>query len=228
MRVAVVSCALTLLAAAAFGPARAEPLITESIDYFDVTGATPQEVRASLDRMAPTSTRDGKRYDALTYPTIAWRFTFRGLPTCAITGTTVTAKILIRFPRLAADAATPASLKQAFARFSDKLMKHQQAHAQKAIETARQIEIGISGLPPVHDCKGLEKAANHLGHNLVTNLQSLATRLRRPHAARARPGREVSLSRQNLPAAVYRNINAIDPVAPARKCRRDPNLIHGG
>ncbi len=166
MRVASVSCVLALLAA--LGPAWAEPLITETIDYFDVTGATPPEVRASLDRLAPTSVRDGKRYDALTYPGIAWRFTFRGLPACAITGTTVTAKIVIRFPRLAADAATPAALKQAFARFSDKLMKHQRAHAQKAIETARQIETGIGGLPPVHDCKGLEKSANRLGHNLVT------------------------------------------------------------
>jgi predicted secreted Zn-dependent protease len=167
MRVAVVSCVLSLLAAP--GPVRAEPVIAETIDYFDVTGATPQEVRASLDRLAPTSVRDGKRYDALTYPTIAWRFTFRGLPTCAITGTTVTAKIVIRFPRLAANAAAPAALKQSFSRYTDKLMKHQQAHAQKAIETARQIETGIAGLPPVHDCKGLEKAANHLGHNLITS-----------------------------------------------------------
>jgi predicted secreted Zn-dependent protease len=64
MRVAVVSCVLSLLAAP--GPVRAEPVIAETIDYFDVTGATPQEVRASLDRLAPTSVRDGKRYDALT------------------------------------------------------------------------------------------------------------------------------------------------------------------
>jgi predicted secreted Zn-dependent protease len=172
MRVSTICCLLVLLVAAAPRPARAEPLITETIDYFDVTGATPQEVRASLDRLAPTSTRDGKRYDALTYPGIAWRFTFRGLPACAITGTTVTAKIVIRFPRLAADAATPASLKQSFAKYTDKLMKHQQAHAQKAIQTARQIETGIGGLPPVHDCKGLEKSANHLGHNLVTTYNS--------------------------------------------------------
>ena len=117
------------------------------MDYYDVTGATPQQVRASLDQLGPTHTRDGKRYDSLTYGKIAWRFTFRGLPNCAITGTTVTAEILIRFPRLRADAGTPPSLKQAFAAYTDKLMSHQNGHMQKIVETARQIEIGIGGLP---------------------------------------------------------------------------------
>src|SRR5262245_6992094 len=189
MRVSVKCVSVLLFAGVLTGSAavRAEPLITQSIDYYDVTGRTLQEVRANLDALSPTSTRDGQHYDALTYPAITWRYTFRGLPTCAITGTTVTLKTVSRFPRLAGDA--PASLKQAFAKYTDKLMQHKRAHADKAIEVARQIEIGIAGLPPIQSCKGLEHSADHLAHNLIKNFGRW-----RPHAARPHKGSEVSLT----------------------------------
>lgn len=147
----------------------AEPVVTKAMDYYDVTGATPQQVRASLDQLGPTHTRDGKRYDSLTFEKTSWRFTFRGLPNCAITGVTVTAQILIRFPRLA-DAGAPPALRKAFAAYTDKLMAHQNGHVQRIVDTARQIEIGIGGLPPIQNCRGLEKSANHLGHNLLNDL----------------------------------------------------------
>jgi predicted secreted Zn-dependent protease len=65
---------LSVLLGLAAAPARAEPVVTQAMDYYDVTGATPQQVRASLDQLGPTHTRDGKRYDALTYGRVEWRF----------------------------------------------------------------------------------------------------------------------------------------------------------
>lgn len=165
MRVAFVNCVSGLFAIVLIAPALAEPVVTEVIDYYDVPGATAQEVRASLDQLGPTSTRDGRRHDSHTYGKVAWRFTFRGLPNCAITSTTVTAHIITRFPRLQSDA--PDSLKKAFAKFTDKLMLYEKGHVQKAIEAARQIEIGIGGLPAISGCRELEAAANHLGHNVL-------------------------------------------------------------
>lgn len=148
---------------------RAEPVVTKAMDYYDVIGTTPQQVRASLDQLGPTSTRDGQRYDSLTYEKTNWRFTFRGLPNCAITGVTVTTQILIRFPRLT-DASAPPALQKAFAAYTDKLMAYQNGHVQRIVDTARQIEIGIGGMAPIQDCRGQEKSANHLGHNLLKNL----------------------------------------------------------
>jgi len=186
MRVSVVvSVTVLLLLRVGLPAASAEPRITEAMDYYEVTGSTPQQVRASLDQLGPAHVRDGKRYDSLTYEKIDWRFTFRGLPNCAITGTTVTAQVLIRFPRLRIDAATPASLKQAFAAYTDKLMLHQRGHVQKIVETARQIETGIAGLPAIQDCKGLEKSANRLGNNLLKSLH----RWRRDYDDRTLHGR---------------------------------------
>lgn len=181
----VVPASLVSLLVVGLPAASAEPLITRKMDYYDVTGSTPQQVRASLDQLGPTHTRDGKRYDSLTYEKISWRFTFRGLPNCAITGTSVTADILMRFPRLQAGAGTPAALQRSFAAYTDKLMQHQNGHVQRIVETARQIEIGIGGLPPIQNCKGLEKSANHLGNNLLQDLR----RWRRDYDDRTLHGR---------------------------------------
>lgn len=186
MRVPVVSVAALIAAGLAqVSPACAEPLIAKVMDYYDVTGTTPQEIRASLDQLSPTSTRDGKHYDSITYDDITARFTFRGLPNCAITSTDVTATIKIRFPRLQADARTPRPVQQAFARYLEKRMVHEQGHIDKIVETARQMEIGISGLPPIQSCRGLEAAAKHLGSNLLENLH----RWRREYDDRTLRGR---------------------------------------
>jgi predicted secreted Zn-dependent protease len=121
----------------------------------------------------------------VTYANISWRFTFRGLPNCAITGTSVQVDILMRFPRLRTDAGTPAALQRTFAAYTDKLMQHQNGHVEKIVATARQIEIGIGGLPAIQDCKGLEKAANRLGNNLTRELR----RWRRDYDDRTLHGR---------------------------------------
>jgi predicted secreted Zn-dependent protease len=186
MRVSAIIPVLLVLISSGLWPASvgAEPVVSKTMDYYDVTGTTPQQVRASLDQLGPTSTRDGRRYDSLTYEKTAWRFTFRGLPNCAITGVTVTTQILIRFPRLV-DASAPLALQKAFAAYTDKLMAYENGHIQRIIDTARQIEIGIGGLPPIQDCRGQEKSANHLGHNLLKNLH----RWRQDYADRTLHGR---------------------------------------
>ncbi|MGE0034038.1 MAG: DUF922 domain-containing protein [Xanthobacteraceae bacterium] len=181
----VVPASVVFLLVVGLTAASAEPLVSKKMDYYDVAGSTPQQVRASLDQLGPTHTRDGKRYDSLTYANISWRFTFRGLPNCAITGTSVKADILMRFPRLQAGAEAPAALQRAFAAYADKLMQHQNGHVQRIVETARQIEIGIGGLPPIQDCKGLEKSANRLGNNLMKELR----RWRRDYDDRTLHGR---------------------------------------
>jgi predicted secreted Zn-dependent protease len=109
----------------------------------------------------------------------------RGLTNCAVTGTSVKVAILIRFPRLRADAGAPPALQKAFSVYTDKLMAHQNGHVQKIVDTARRIEVGIGGLPPIHDCKGLEKAANRLGNNLMKELR----RWRRDYDDRTLHGR---------------------------------------
>jgi predicted secreted Zn-dependent protease len=46
-------------------PAAAELKVNETFNYYDVSGATVQEIRADLNRHCPLG-KDGKRYDAFT------------------------------------------------------------------------------------------------------------------------------------------------------------------
>ncbi len=163
--VPALSCVITLLAAM---PVRAEPTVTESVQYYDVTGATAREVRASLNREGPISGTDGKRYDAVCRWNVAWKFEYRrGNGSCAIASASTEVKITITFPRLKADGTTSASLVKAFASYSEKLMVHEKGHAQNAIDAARKIEAGILALRPEPNCEAMRNAANNRGHALI-------------------------------------------------------------
>jgi len=52
--------------------AYAEPSVSETINYYDVSGANAREVRESLNRNGPVSKTNGKRFDAYTGWRISW------------------------------------------------------------------------------------------------------------------------------------------------------------
>jgi predicted secreted Zn-dependent protease len=156
---------IALLAAT---PVRAEPKVIESVHYYDVTGATAREVRASLNREGPISGNDDKRYDAVCRWNVAWKFQYRrGNGSCGIESATTEVKITITFPRLKTDETTSASLVKAFASYSEKLMVHEKGHAQNAIDTAQKIEAGILALRPEPTCDAMRTAANALGQTFI-------------------------------------------------------------
>jgi len=163
--VARVAVAAAMLGAV---PALAEPTVSESVQYYDVSGATAREVRASLNREGPISGNDGQRYDAVCRWHVYWKFQFRPRgDVCVITSASTDVKIVITFPRLKTDETTSPSLLKAFANYTEKLMLHEQGHAQNAIDAARKIEAGILALPPQPTCDELRKTANALGQALI-------------------------------------------------------------
>jgi predicted secreted Zn-dependent protease len=163
--VARVVAAAAMLAAV---PALAEPTVSESVHYYDVSGATGREVRASLNREGPVSSSDNKRYDAVCRWHVYWKFQYRQRGNaCGITSAAADVKIVITFPRLKTDETTSPSLVKAFANYTEKLMVHEKGHAQNAIDAARKIEAGILALPSEPTCDALRTKANDLGHALI-------------------------------------------------------------
>ncbi len=163
-------CFAALVGAGVWGAnlALADPLVTETIDYYDVAGATAQEVRADLNRVGPISSVDGKRYDATARWYVSWNYKYKQVDgSCAITSTATTVKVIITFPRLKIAPSTPTALKEQFAAFADKLMLHEKGHAQNGIDIAKRIEDGIRALPPERTCSVLSEVANKLGHALI-------------------------------------------------------------
>jgi len=148
--------------------AYAEPSVSETINYYDVSGANAREVRESLNRNGPVSKINGKRFDAYTAWYISWKYQYRQ-PTggCAIASVSTEVKVIIDFPRLKADATTPEALKSLFARYLENLMRHEKGHAQNAIDFARKIETGIRALPTKSSCNALQDVANALGGALI-------------------------------------------------------------
>ncbi len=156
-----------LLATACANRVSAAPLVTETVEYFDVSGFTPLEIRAELRRLGPTGA-DGRRYDGFTKWLVNWKFNYKNVSQgCAIAGVTTTVKATIFFPRLKTDTATPVPVKQAFAGFLEKLMLHEKGHVQNAIDIAKRIEDGIRALPAQSDCATLGRSANTLGDSLI-------------------------------------------------------------
>jgi predicted secreted Zn-dependent protease len=189
MRAAVVPCVVFALAAAMPGasPALAELQVEQILDYYDVAGATAQEVRANLDRLGPTWTLDGKHYDS----NVGWTYDFdyRFGPTargCMMKAVTLRTRITITTPRLKADAGAPPALRTAFAAFTDKLMEYDKHRAEIVLEAGKRIEDGIMGLPPQRNCLDLKPIAKHLADNVAKDVARLMhDYIRRTDAGRA-------------------------------------------
>jgi predicted secreted Zn-dependent protease len=147
-------------------PTAAEPVVTEQIIYYDVTGATAQDVRRDMTRRGPFNER-GRRLDAATIWYVRWRYSYRGsAQECTIAEATTTVDVATTFPRLTETASTPAALKKAFADYTEKLLAHERGHADIALDIARRIEEGLRALPP-GPCATLDGSAGELGQSLI-------------------------------------------------------------
>ncbi len=180
MLVAVVAAML------ATTPAHADLTIVEKFEYYDVTGKTALEIRASINRLGPTSKLDGRRYDALEKANVRWRYTYANTRTgCRIATVSVQAEITVTLPRLARARGTPASVVSAFEKYAEKLLAHEKGHVQIERDVARRIEDGIRKLPPQRTCDQLGRTANALGNSLIRE----GLRLNAEYDARTRHGR---------------------------------------
>lgn len=152
---------------ATFAPSAAEPKVSQSITYYDVTGASAAAVRTDVDQLGPTDQIESRRHDAVTHWHIRWRYNYSDSSLgCRIAGVTVTVDATTTMPRLKSDAAS-AELTDAFALFADKLLAHERGHVQNGVDIARRIEDGIRKLPPERSCDQLGRIANAFGEGLL-------------------------------------------------------------
>jgi predicted secreted Zn-dependent protease len=146
---------------------RADPIVTQTLYFYDVAGVTAQELRTELNRHGPFD-QQGRRFDGFTRWWVRWRYTYKAVPEgCAIADVSTSADVGITLPRLSADAAAPDDVKQKFADYVAKLRIHEDGHAKHAIDIAGRIEAAIAALPPEATCDRLGQVANERGHALV-------------------------------------------------------------
>lgn len=146
----------------------AEPAVKRDVVHYDVIGSTPLEIRAVLARIGPLNIDGKQRFDAVTRWRVRWNYRYRDTAQgCTIASVSVNVDVTITMPRLKADASTSPTLARAFAVYTEKLLLHENGHADIGIEAAKQIETGIRQLGPLPSCDALGQAANALGNALI-------------------------------------------------------------
>jgi predicted secreted Zn-dependent protease len=149
-------------------PISAEPKITETIEYYDVAGSTPQDLRKKLDLLGPFDGVERKRYDGVTKWYVNWRYQYSNTgPGCGIASATTDVKVTITMPRLKADVPTPTELRQSFETYLANLLVHEKGHGKIGIDIARRIEDGIAKLPAEPTCNRMGEVANEFGRKLI-------------------------------------------------------------
>jgi predicted secreted Zn-dependent protease len=154
--------------------ALAGPVVKETFDYYDVDGASAQEIRADLDRRGPIDGYEHRHFDAVTRWRVRWEYTYEPTATGCEIGTVSTAvDVTYSFPRLSANSAAPADVRHAFAHYLQRLLVHEKGHAQNGIDIAKRIENSIRALHAASSCDGLSAAANSLGRSLIKEANRL-------------------------------------------------------
>ena len=128
----------------ALGVVRAEPVVTVDARYYDIRGATAQELRQQLNRLRPLH-RDGKkRYDANTKWHVTWRYTYRDEGgRCRIDRVTTSADVVFTLPRWNSPESASPDLRARWDRYVFALQDHENGH-RDSVSAAREVEREIA------------------------------------------------------------------------------------
>ena len=151
-----------------------------------------------------------QRFDANTRWYVKWTYRYRNVgQDCAIARVAVTVDVTITMPRL--KSGSPRRRWRARSTSSrEKLLAHEEGHAQNGIEAGKRIEAAIRGMQPHPTCDALSRAANALGDRLIKEANQKDV----DYDARTQHGRSAgrAISRKPLtPAPGNRNTPASAP-----------------
>jgi predicted secreted Zn-dependent protease len=148
--------------------ASAEPKVTETVINYEVSGASPLELRKALNQAGPIDGTENKRFDAVTKWFVNWRYKYNNSgKDCGIASATTEVKVTITMPRLKDEDTAPPALRQAFDTYTANLMVHEKGHGKIGIDIARRIEDGIVKLPAEPSCERMGQVANDFGRKLI-------------------------------------------------------------
>lgn len=144
--------------------AHADPVISEKITTYAVSGKTPKDVRADINSKRNEAAGGG--YDSINKWNTRWRFKTENTgASCVVTSVTVTLDIEIVIPEL--DAAAPADVRRRFDTYIDRLMVHERGHSTHSVAAAREIEPALLNIAPMPTCRQTAKAANELANSIL-------------------------------------------------------------
>ena len=149
------------------GPLAAEFKIVNEIDYFDVSGDTPRELRRAMEKGCQAKACTGEHW-AHTKWRVKWRYKYgREKNGCRLTVASVTARVVYTLPRWPGKVGAAPGLRAKWEAMREKLEAHERNHGENGIETARKIERALLDLPPAADCDALKDSIAATGKRLI-------------------------------------------------------------
>jgi predicted secreted Zn-dependent protease len=147
---------IVLLGLAAYAVAGASS-VHESVEHYDISGATAQQLRAALNRSGPVDA-GGRRYDGLTVWNIAWYPEFHDSgDVCELAAFETSVDIAITLPRWVDRGRAPDELIEQWNEFSRALAEHEREHGAIALTAAATMRKRVGSLPARANCAELEE-----------------------------------------------------------------------
>jgi predicted secreted Zn-dependent protease len=141
------------------------PNYTWTTNYYSVTGATPREIRMSINQSRPWKTKMG--WDGYTEWQVNWRFDVQqDTDGCRVTSFTPKAVIKTTLPRWVPPPNATPEAKESWRRFSTRLAQHEAGHAGFAFSAMAEMRKIVNGLQAI-SCQELRKTINQLANSVV-------------------------------------------------------------
>lgn len=145
--------------------------VSESLAYRDYSVAPhpAESLLFALNRASPIR-ENGRTFHGYTEWQVSWRFRWHQEPSgrCAITSARTQVTGSIQLPQLKGGTAAQ---KTAFERYLPALREHELGHYRIGRDAAAHIDREILQLPPMHNCRALEQAANDGAYRTLARFQ---------------------------------------------------------
>jgi len=109
------------------------PLTGARIVYYDIGGATEEELRAHLDKIGPVDS-SGYKGDALTEWEVSWNWPGYGTESCDLNQADVSYTVKVIFPRWEPPEDAPNNLVLKWFNYTYRLAKHEQGHVDHLVD----------------------------------------------------------------------------------------------
>lgn len=162
------------------------PKITESFDYYDITGMSETELRRQMD-VNGYLWNDGKRYAGMTFWNVRWMTYPRMIKeSCAVDKIEATVDVNFRLPRWVNNSIASPNVQNWWTWYYAGLLKHENGHRDLGVEAAREVQRKIAEVQPHKTCKELYETANKVGNRVLEKYKQLE----RDYDARTKHGLE--------------------------------------
>ncbi len=154
---------MAALLAATAGARANVTVLEDKVAWYEVSGATVSELRASLDANTPV-----KGFDAETKWWVDWRYRWKpDGQNCALTNVEVMLRVETTFPRLGSEQRPPVEVLGKWRDYSDRLMAHERNHARHGAQAAADIYATLAAFTVAGACSGIEDNANAAAMKLI-------------------------------------------------------------